>query len=325
MSSTYRDSKLIIGFDIGGTKSSALLATPNGEVIDRATAPTEIAEGPIVTVQRLIDDAKLLIKRNSASDCVLGIGICCGGPLDRQKGIILGPPNAPGWDFVPITEIAENRLGLPAVLENDADCCALAEYFFGAGKGKKSIVAFTWGTGVGSGIVINGQLYSGSRGLAGEIGHIVYETDGRMCQCGKRGCIEAYASGSSIVRIAKELVDEGRVSVLGRNPSIDAQAVCEAARDGDAVAVVVLHGAARAMGRAVSIAAHVLNPEVITLGTMAVKAGDLLMPEVLSVVESEVWDCIRQNLEVIPSPLGDRVQDLAAISAFLGLLTKQST
>ncbi|HOM72029.1 MAG TPA: ROK family protein [Armatimonadota bacterium] len=311
--------RLIIGFDIGGTKSSVILATSAGEIIGRISAPTEIPEGPLVTVNRLINDArKLMEQHNLSKEDVAGVGICCGGPLDRETGIILGPPNAPGWDYVPVVSLTTDALGIPAVLENDADCIALAEFYFGAGKGKKNVVAFTWGTGVGSGIVINGRLYSGTKGMAGEIGHVTYLSGGRPCGCGKLGCIEAYASGSSIARMAAEQVQAGRASSLSGKDLVDTQSVCDAARAGDELALEVLKVAARAMGRAVSIAAHVLNPEVIALGTMAVKAGDLLMPEVLNVVEAEVWPQIRETLEIVPSPLGDRIQDLAAISAFLG-------
>jgi glucokinase len=274
-----------------------------------------------VTVNRLINDARLLVQEHCGGmDRVLGVGICCGGPLDREKGVVLGPPNLPGWDGVPVCAMTEEALGIRAYLDNDADCCALAEYLFGAGRGKEIVVAFTWGTGVGAGIVSHGRLYTGSAGLAGEIGHVTYVTDGRNCRCGKRGCIEAYTSGSSIPKIAQELVDSGMESVLEGAGSIDAQMVCDAARSGDQLAAQVLRDAARAMGRAVAIAAHVLNPDVVTLGTMAVKAGDILMPEVLRVVNEEVWECIRSGLIVMPSPLGDRVQDLAAISVFLGRL-----
>ena len=315
------ESELLLGFDIGGTKSSVVLATRGGEILDRAGGPTEAAGGPSATIGRLLAGARQLIERNRVPlDRILGAGICCGGPLDREEGVVYRPPNLPGWDRVPVRKMVEDALGLPAALENDADCCALAESFFGAGIGRKNIVAFTWGTGIGAGIVLDGRLHSGSEGLAGEIGHITYITDGRLCQCGKRGCIEAYASGSSIMRVARERLEEGRLSRLAEMTPVDAQAVCDAAREGDELASEILLDAARAMGRAVSIAAHTLNPEIIVLGTLAVKAGDMLMPELLHVVETEVWERIRRSLAVIPSPLGDRVQDLAAISAFLGRL-----
>jgi glucokinase len=315
------DSKMIIGFDIGGTKCSVILATCEGNIVNRITGATELAEGALATVNRLIADARLLMEKHSLGKTdVLGVGICCGGPLDRQKGIVLGPPNLPGWDYVPITDLAHELLGLPAYLENDADAIALAELNFGAGRGKSNIVSFTWGTGVGSGIIIGGRLFSGTNGNAGEIGHTVYVPDGRLCGCGKRGCIEAYASGSSIGRMARELVKEGQVSILANYEPLDTAAVCDAARKGDELACNVLHVATQAMGRAISIAAHTLNPEIIILGTMAVKAGDLLMPQVMRVVEDEVWECIRKDLIVQPSCLGDKVQDLAAISALLGRL-----
>lgn len=313
------NSGLIVGLDIGGTKSSVVLGTTDGKILDKATAPTEIDQGPDATILRLISDTRTLLSRNSIStDTVMGAGICSGGPLDSAEGVIYRPANLPGWDAVPIKRLVEDALHLPAVLENDADCCALAELFFGAARGKKNIVSFTWGTGIGAGVIINGRLYSGTTGLAGEIGHITYIPGGRLCQCGKLGCIEAYASGSSIARIARERVSSGEISTLEDPTSITTERVCDAARSGDSLAAEVLTDAAKAMGHAVSLAAHTLNPEIITLGTMAVKAGDLLMPELMQVVDAEVWEQARKSLVILPTPLEDRVQDLAAISAFLG-------
>jgi len=311
--------RLILGFDIGGTKSTVLLGTVDGEIIDRTSGVTELTDGPLATIDRMISDSRVLIERNGVEfEDIAGVGIACGGPLDPKTGVILAPPNLPGWDEVPIVDIVQKQMGLPAALENDADCCALAEFFFGAGKNKKNVVSFTWGTGIGSGMVLNGKLFSGARGCAGEIGHVTYKDNGRLCGCGKRGCIEAHGSGSSMVRIAIEELESGRVSTLSTVDQVDGKAICDAARAGDGLALEVLNGAARAMGRAVSIAAQILNPEVITLGTMAHKAPDLLMPIVHSVVEEEVWPGNRQGLVVIPSPLGDGIQDLSAIAAYMG-------
>ncbi len=315
------ESGYIAGFDIGGTKSSVILATRTGELIDRVSARTEIELGPMATLARLIRDTRSIVAARglSVSD-IDGVGVCCGGPLDSASGVILGPANLPGWNPVPVVEIVERGLGRPATLLNDADATALAEFLFGAGRGKQNIVSFTWGTGVGSGIIIGGRLYSGTRGLAGEIGHTTYVPGGRPCGCGKRGCIEAYASGSSIVRIATEGVADGIQTALSRLDEIDGLAVCEAARAGDEFAIEVLKGAARAMGRAVSIAAHAFDPELITLGTMAVHAGDLLLLELLRTVEEEVWPEIRAGLEIVATPLGDRTQDLAAVAAGMARL-----
>lgn len=311
--------KQILGFDIGGTKSAVLLGTVDGDIVDRISAITELTEGPLATVGRLIRDSRTLIERNGLKAGELaGVGIVCGGPLDPKTGMILAPPNLPGWDEVPIVDIVEKQMGLPAALENDADSCALAEFFFGAGMYKNNVISLTWGTGIGSGMVLNGKLYSGTRGAAGEIGHVTYKDNGRLCGCGKRGCIEAHGSGSSMVRIAVEELESGRVSSLSRVDHVDGMAICDAARGGDELALEVLRNAARAMGRAVSIVAQILNPEVITLGTMAHKAPDLLMPEVLRVVEEEVWPGNRDGLVVIPSPLGDGIQDLSAIAAYMG-------
>jgi len=309
----------IIGFDIGGTKSTVLLGNTDGVIIDRISAPTELADGPLATVGRMITDARTLVKRNNLQlEEVEGVGIVCGGPLDPKTGVVLSPPNLPGWDEVPVVDIVKAELSLPAGLENDADSCALAEYFFGAGKGKNNVVSFTWGTGIGSGMVLNGKLYSGTNGSAGEIGHITYRENGRLCGCGKRGCIEAHGSGSSMVRVMQERLERGEHSSLSAADKVDGKGICDAARAGDQLANDVLKDAARAMGRAVAVAAQILNPEVITLGTMAYKAPDLLMPIVHQVVEEEVWLGNRSNLTVIPSPLEDSIQDLSAIAAYMG-------
>lgn len=313
-----RMSEFVLGLDIGGTKSAAVLGTGDGEIIDRIEAPTEIADGYAATINRLCRDAGELLNRNAVPKSrVLGVGISAGGPMDAEAGVICSPPNLPGWDNVPVMKMVAEQLGMMVAVENDADAAALAEYRFGAGERRYDVVAFTWGTGVGAGIVIGGRLHRGVKGAAGEIGHITYIANGVQCACGKLGCIEAYASGSSIERAARARVLSGEKTMLADMPSADAKAVCEAARAGDKVASDILACAAEAMGRAVAIAAHTINPDIITLGTLAFSAADLLMPVVMEVVEKEVWSRIRDGLRVMPSPLGSRVQDLAAISVLL--------
>ena len=307
-----------LGLDIGGTKSAAVLSTKYGEVIDRIESPTETAHAPSAVIDRLCRGAEELLIRNAVSkDRVLGVGVAAGGPMDAEAGIVCSPPNLPGWDNVPVVKMVSERLGLLTAMENDADAAALAEYRFGAGERRYDVVSFTWGTGVGAGIVIGGRLHRGVNGAAGEIGHITYIKDGVRCACGKLGCIEAYASGSSIERAARARISLGEQTMLSKMASADAKSVCEAARKGDKAALDILRCAAEAMGRAVAIAAHTLNPDVITLGTLAVAASDLMMPVVMDVVEKEVWSRIREGLRVMPSPLGSHVQDLAAVSVIL--------
>lgn len=309
----------IVGVDIGGTKVACVLADAEGNILARQWQPTRSAEGWQTVVQQLFEMTEKVLEGVPFQQ-VRGIGISCGGPLDSQQGIVYSPPNLPGWDAVPIKRLFEERFGLPTRLENDANATALAEHRFGAGRGTRNMVFMTWGTGIGGGLILDGRLYRGTNDLAGEIGHTTVLLDGPLCGCGKRGCLEALASGPSIARRARELANESPESLVWQRVTpeeVTAQHVVEAALEGDTFARFVLAEAATYMGIGIANVAQILNPERVVLGTIAVKAGDLVLEPLRRALAVHAWERVQEVLQVVPAELGDRAQDLAAICLWL--------
>lgn len=301
----------LLGIDLGGTKSAAIVAHPDGTVVDRVSAKTP-SDGDAETLYAfLLGLAKDVLGRSGA--CPSGCGISAGAPSDNATGRVFAAPNLPGWgtEGFPLAErLATDLGGLPVRVENDADATAMAEHRFGAGRGTRTMAFLTIGTGVGAGLVLDGKLHRGMRGAGGEIGHIaVVPRGGRSCPCGLRGCLEAYASGPSVVRIAIE---------RGYTGAASGAAVADAARAGDPAAAFAFSQAAEMLGRGLATLTMLLNPERIVLGTLAVHAGDLLLAPIRRTISRRVWARLDEGLVVVPAELGDRAQDLAALCAWLG-------
>lgn len=277
-------------------------------MVHRLAAPTP-ANGDAETLFAFLLE---LAQQVLTQGAVEGIGVSAGAPADAQNGLVFTAPNLPGWgtDGFPLAaRLSEALGGLPAKIENDADATALAEHRFGAGRGTRNMAFLTVGTGIGSGLVLNGALHRGRRGAGGEIGHIAVVPGGRACPCGLRGCLEAYASGPSVTRIAQELGWAGEAS---------GPAVVEGARAGNAACLASLEQAAEHLGQGLATLAMLLDLERVVLGTLVVHAGDLLLPRVRTVVRERAWSRLTEGLELVPAELGDRAQDLAALCAWLG-------
>lgn len=300
----------ILGIDLGGTKSAAIIGTPTGEVIARVAGPTPAEEGPDKVIPFLLGLAREVMTKVPSP--VTGIGISAGAPADAASGRVFEAPNLPGWGWdegIPLAEIFSTEFGgIPAYVENDADATALAEHRFGAGQGTRTMAFLTVGTGIGAGLILDGRLHRGMRGAGGEVGHISVDPDGRLCKCGLRGCLEAYSSGPSIVRVAVE---------QGFTGEQNGPAVIAAARNGDAAAIFALEQSIEMLSRGLATLSMLLNPERIVLGTLAVHAGDLLLPPLREKLRQSTWPRIHKGLEIVPAALGDRAQDLAALAVFL--------
>ena len=191
----------IAGIDIGGTKIAVALADSDTQMISRARFPTRVETGPHRILENTITEIKRMVEETGTELVAVGVG--CGGPLDRQHGLVLSPPNLPGWDEFPIIKLLEERLGVPALLDNDANAAALGESVYGAGRGLSNIVYMTISTGIGGGLIIAGEPVYGVCDGAGEVGHMTVLPDGPICGCGGRGCLEALCSGTSIARRAR--------------------------------------------------------------------------------------------------------------------------
>jgi glucokinase len=301
---------MVLGIDLGGTKSAALVGDAvTGETRVRVSAPTPASASAESLAEFLCSLAKEALAR--FGDAVDGIGVSVGGPTDAQRGLVFAAPAIPGWGVrgFPLAKWLSNRLDLPVSLENDADATALAEWRFGAGRGVETMAFLTVGTGIGAGLILNGELHRGGFGAGGEVGHLIVEPDGRECNCGMRGCLEAYASGPGIVRSAIE---------NGFTCEANGPAVTQAARVGDTAARAAFETAGEMLGRGLASLAMIVNPERVVLGTMAVHAGDLLLPPTLQSLRRHCWPRLYENLTVCPASLGDGAQDLAALCAGRG-------
>ncbi len=299
---------LLLGLDIGGTKSAAVVGDTEGNVRARASAPT-----PQSTWQEavaLLYDLCREVCRNygvPVSD-MAALGVSCGGPLDSATGTVYAPPNLPAWEAVPLRSLLEAEFGLPTRLENDANATALAEHRWGAGQGCRDMAFLTMGTGIGAGLILDGRLYRGRRDLAGEVGHAVVLPGGPLCPCGKRGCLEALASGTSLARMGRERYGEDVLT---------AHDVCDRARSGDPIAEGIIADVALYMGIGLANLLHTLNLERIVLGTLAVHAADLLLNPIRIAAEANCWPRVWEGVSILPAALGDAAQDKAALAVAL--------
>ena len=232
--------KYKIGVDVGGTNIKVALVDKSGSIVYSDTVPTRAEMGYEYTISNIIKAIKDLMKESKASkDMIEGIGFGFPGQIDCDNGIVRLAPNIPGWVDIPIAQIVSKEFDIPVKVDNDVRCAALAELNYGAGKGAKNLICITVGTGIGSGLIINGKLVRGASNAAGELGHIKLQMDnGPICGCGDRGCLEAFASGPAIVAMAEEYIKGGKSTKYRElaNPDITPYIVAEAAKQGDVVA-----------------------------------------------------------------------------------------
>ncbi len=308
----------VLGIDIGGTKLAAGVVDVEGRILTRAEVPTQAVEGPERVLGRIVQLAEKVLARSETSHVpVRRIGIGCAGPVDRKAGLILDPPNLPGWTQVPLVEHFEQALGLPVVLENDANAAALGEFRYGAGKGAQSLVYLTVSTGIGGGIILDGKIWHGLKDTAGEIGHMTLLPDGPLCGCGNRGCLEALASGPSIVRRARELLAAGRDSRLRDLGEFTSTDIARLAQEGDLVAGEVWQGAVKFLALGVTAAITILAPERVVIGGGVTRAGDLLFEPLRREVKSRVRLVPMNSVPLLPAALGADVGILGAAAVAL--------
>ena len=313
---------LLLGFDIGGTKCAVMTADyENGQItlLDKKKIDTARSLSPYEIIDRLIGLADEICHKKPEA-----IGISCGGPLDSKRGVILSPPNLPGWDNVNIVEIIKNHFGVPVHLQNDANACAVAEWKFGAGKGKNNVVFLTFGTGLGAGLILDGRLYSGTNDNAGEVGHIRLEKTGPVGY-GKAGSFEGFCSGGGIAQLgfmmAVDAVKKGVSPAYyteGMAPNeVTAKTIADAANAGDEIAIEVYRTCGEHLGKGLSVIIDILNPEVIVIGSVFARAQNLLWDSARAVIEAEALPLSANVCSVLPAKLGEQIGDYAAIATAL--------
>lgn len=315
-----------IGFDIGGTKLAVCLAREDADgitILDKIKVPTPA--GPEAAFDRFMEGMDTLLERAGMDISGLcGVGVSCGGPLDSRNGLILSPPNLPGWDEIPMTDNIRKRCGIPAYLQNDADACALAEWKYGAGKGTDSMVFLTFGTGFGAGLILGGRLYTGACDMAGEIGHCRAPLTGRTVYSpvgyGKAGSFEGFCSGGGIAELGRsmalERIQMGKPAAfcptLGDLSGLTAKTIGDAAEAGDPLAKAVYTACGERLGAALSLLIDLLNPEAVVIGSIYARSGNLLRETVLEVIGREALSRSAAACRILPAALGESLGDMAA-------------
>lgn len=317
---------VLVGIDIGGTKTAVVLGKPRGdgmEIIDREAFPTAPCERRWQEiVADIVRSSRRLLGRLAPADArASAVGVSCGGPLDSRAGIVQGPPHLPGWDEVPVTRELGQSLGCKAYLQNDANACALAEWRHGAGRGTRNMVFLTMGTGMGAGLIIDGRLFEGTNDLAGEVGHVRLSEEGPEGY-GKTGSFEAFCSGSGIAKLARAAAEQRlaageRVAFcpgMESLPGITARAVAEAAEAGDPLAREIFATCGRYLGKGLAFIIDILNPQRIVIGSIFVRCRHLLQPAMDAEIAREALAPAARVCEVVPAALGERIGDYACLS-----------
>lgn len=320
----------LLGVDIGGTKCAVTYGY-YGEsgitLVDEERFPTASADETVGAICRSM--AAMMEKHGLNQDGVVAIGISCGGPLDTANGLIMSPPNLPGWDGIPIVATISEYFGVKTGLQNDANACALAEWKCGAGRGTNNMVFMTFGTGLGAGLILDGRLYSGTNDNAGEIGHVRLATFGPVGY-GKAGSFEGFCSGGGIVQVARMLIAEKQQMGIAvpwcsadELEFLTAQTVAEQAVGGDELALMAFDISSRKLGEGLSIIIDILNPELIVIGGVYTRCQELMVPRMQEVIGQEALPEARRVCRVVGSQLGEQIGSYSALSVAANLITNK--
>ena len=316
--------QLAIGIDIGGTKIAAGVVDRKANIIARHVVTEHSGAMPdhvIACVERVY--RALLDKSGIRQEDLAGVGLGFAGHVNGKAGIVIVSSNLPGWDCVPLRDIVQERLTVPVVLENDTKCNALAEYMYGAGRGVDNQCYVTMSTGYGMATIVDGKLYTGHIGTAGEIGHTVVDVDGPLCSCGKRGCLMTYTSGVGLARMARERIASGADTILremyGGDPTrLTGRLIAEAAQEGDAVSRELISTAGYYAGIGLSTVVHVVNPELIVIGGGLTRIGPTFIESSVQGLKENVHPVLFESVRIVPWQLGDDSGVLgAAAKAFV--------
>ena len=310
---------LYAGVDLGGTKILVIIADEQGKVLAEDRVLTHASEGPEAVIARVVEAL-----RQAASAAGIDVralragGVSAPGPIDAPAGIITQPPNLPGWHDVPLARLLQEQLGAPFVLENDANCGAVGEHLFGAGKGLHDLIYVTVSTGIGGGIIIDDKLYVGASGAAGEVGHMVISRTGPKCGAGHVGCLEAFASGTAIAARADEAIAQGRLPRTARlaehNPPLTAETVYLAAQQGEAEASAMIAEAGSYLGLGLASMVNAFNPQAIVLGGGLTNMGEMLLGPAVDTARERSFAQSFADVRIVEGELGERAAALGAVA-----------
>jgi len=320
------EKRWIVGVDLGGTNIVVgLLPIQGGDVLGFRTQPTESQRGARFVVNRIVQMveeaiAEVTAEAGTTRHAVAGVGIGSPGPLDRKTGTVINTPNL-GWRNFPLRDLIANAVKLPCTLDNDANCATYGEWWLGAGRGTQQLVGLTLGTGIGGGVVLNGEIYHGASDVAGEIGHMTIDSNGRRCKCGNYGCLEQYASGPAIAERAVEGLESGAVSMLtemvdGKLELITAATVYEAAVLSDAYATEVMRDTARFLGAGVANIINILNPEMVVVAGGVTRAGEHLFEPLRAEVRRRAFRSAQEICRIVSGELPGTAGVVGAAAVF---------
>jgi glucokinase len=318
--------RYLVGVDIGGTNIVVgTVAEDASAVYGVRAAPTLPGEGPQAVLGRIARLVQASIGETEKTagvgrDRIAGVGIGSPGPLDRERGVVLLTPNL-GWRDLPLRDMVSEAVGLPASLDNDANCAVYGEWWAGAARGAKYVVGLTIGTGIGGGIVIDGAIYHGTSDVAGEVGHTTIDSTGRLCKCGNYGCLEAYASGPAIAARAVEGIIAGVETRLpdlvgGDLSKITAQTVYEASHAGDDFALDLVRDTAKFLGAGVGNLVNIFNPDVVVVVGGVTMAGDQLFVPLRGEVKRRAFKPAVDRCRIVPGELPGTAGVVGAVATF---------
>jgi len=307
----------VLAIDLGGTKIITAIIN-NGQVIAEERCLTLADEGPQSVINRLLSSVDYLLSLKNIEPSQLdSISLAAAGAIDLEKGLVTSSPHLPGWHDVPLRDIVREKYRLNTFLLNDASAAALGEHRFGVGRGVNNLILLTVGTGIGGGIIINGRLYNGPCGSAGEMGHMTIDVNGLSCECGNIGCLETLASGTAMAREARKRITQGERSslvemVAGKIEDITAEKIGVAARAGDPLALDIIAEAGNYLGVGMVNLVNIFNPEMLIVGGGVAKVGDLLLDPARQVVKERTFQISAQAVRIVLAQLGDEAGVLGA-------------
>lgn len=307
----------VIGVDMGASHINLLLTDFSARETAEMQMRMDINRGPQECLAMTDDLVRQLLAQNGlALSDIAAIGVGVPGPIVADAGMVSGPPIMPGWDGYPIREHLREVWGCPVTLNNDAELGALGEWAYGAGRGERNLAYIKVGTGVGSGLLLDGQLYSGATGSAGEIGHVTIDENGPLCTCGNRGCLEAFAGGGAIARRAAEAVKRGQRTQLAEvvsSPDFSAADVMRVARRGDLVAQRIVAEAGAHLGTAIASMVNLFNPGMVVIGGSISQIGDLLLEPIRTAVSKRSLPPASRAVRISAALLGRRSCAMGAV------------
>ena len=308
-----------IAVDIGGTNTRVAVVDPDAKISNRVNIETMAHLGKDSSISRILNTIESVITEVGREN-IAGVGICMPGPMDPITSELYDPPNLPGWDGVIIKPIFQDFLKIQVNFDNDANIAAMGELKFGAGKNLKSVIYITLGTGIGCGIAINGRMYGGRFGYAGELGHTTIDRNGPKCNCGNIGCLEVIASGTAMARIARERLNQGEASELSQLHNSDhnlvsAAEVAQSARNGDKLSLEIVEEIGTNLGIGIVNTLHIFDPEIVIIGGGMAESMDLLKPSIEKEINAHAIRSIRINTPpIVTAALGEDASILGAAS-----------